>query len=226
MIVGSSYIIQGVHYPHRSANQCVPLHNRGRANLCLGRVQPVHNTSTTPGIQTAAVWQRSSIDSLHRAGIKVGWGPLLSPLAHPRLPTRHLPQSNLRTSYSHQVHLGCLVRLAQRSACHSRTRQLPCFLSYMSAGQSRKQDRVWNVLYHHPAPQIESVLYDKTWIHCSLAVGSPTFDPPPHCQLRATTTQQTIWVLSCLTQLTAGVFQRLFGDHWQHTEWINIFRTC
>ena len=45
MIVGSSYIIQGVHYPHRSANQCVPLHNRGRANLCLGRVQPVHNIS-------------------------------------------------------------------------------------------------------------------------------------------------------------------------------------
>ena len=43
MIVGSSYIIQGVHYPHRSTNQCVPLHNRGRASLCLGRVQPVHN---------------------------------------------------------------------------------------------------------------------------------------------------------------------------------------
>ena len=46
MIVGSSYIIQGAHYPHRSANQCVPLHNRGRAHLCLGRVQPVHDTGT------------------------------------------------------------------------------------------------------------------------------------------------------------------------------------
>ena len=45
----SSYIIHGddgVHYPHRSANQCVPLRNHGKANLCLGRVQPVHDIIT------------------------------------------------------------------------------------------------------------------------------------------------------------------------------------